>query len=118
MFIAPALFNLRNFGTVSSVALLLIPSKSLCVEALPSGGKKSDSDDNFFKKFTDKIPAHVKSDLSEILGAGAGSLKSAIESGVPGQVRSCTQSAPSSTLLTGLSHHCLIDRIWVYDGLL
>jgi hypothetical protein len=87
LLIAPSLLTLRNLATVSTVALLVMP-KSFCVEALPPppGRKKDDEHQNFFKMFADKIPPHVKNDFNEILGSAAGSLKSSIESGVPGQV--------------------------------
>eukprot|EP00428_Durinskia_dybowskii_P079019 CAMPEP_0170361404 /NCGR_PEP_ID=MMETSP0117_2-20130122/3788_1 /TAXON_ID=400756 /ORGANISM="Durinskia baltica, Strain CSIRO CS-38" /LENGTH=162 /DNA_ID=CAMNT_0010615767 /DNA_START=117 /DNA_END=605 /DNA_ORIENTATION=+ len=62
----------------------MIP-KSSCVEALPNGRKKDD-DNNFFKKITDKLPENVRSDVQELMGASATSLKSIFESGVPSQV--------------------------------
>ncbi len=84
LLLAPTLCSFRNVCTVTTVVALMIP-KSYCVDALPSG-KKKDEDDNFFKKFTDKMPDQLKQDVQGFMGTGVGSLKSIFESGVPAQV--------------------------------
>lgn len=83
---APAFFSFRNMCTISTVAIVMMPSSS-CVSGLPSGaGKKKDDENDFFKIFTDKIPVSLKEDFRGLMGDGAGSLKSIFESGVPAQV--------------------------------
>ena len=114
IFLAPALFTFRNAVTFSTVAVLMIP-KSSCVEALPNGRKKDD-DNNFFKKFTDKLPENVRSDVQELMGASATSLKSIFESGVPSQVRN------ANSLVQCISHSYenfihILGWVWLYDGL-
>jgi hypothetical protein len=84
--LAPSLLSMRSFWAVSTAVVMMTPSKSNCAQALPSGKKDDKGEDNIFKIFTDKIPAHVKDDFQDILTNGAGSLKTVFESGVPAQV--------------------------------
>lgn len=82
---APAFFSLQNVGLVTTMVMIAMP-KTTCVEGLPNGRKGKDEDHNFFKDFTDKIPAKLKDDLNGLMGGGAGTLKGLFESGVPAQV--------------------------------
>lgn len=91
---------------------MMMPTSS-CVNALPNGKKKDDDSNNFFKKFTDKIPENVRSDVQEFMGASAGSLKSIFESGVPSQV--CCKLRHSSACCN--RRLLYLGWLWIYDGL-
>mmetsp|Transcript_3316 Transcript_3316/g.5524 ORF Transcript_3316/g.5524 Transcript_3316/m.5524 type:complete len:201 (-) Transcript_3316:156-758(-) len=88
---APALFSLNGIYVTTSVALLMLPTAHCIGSSLPRDGKdkkekEKEEENDFFKKFADKLPHQLREDLGGIMGPAGVRLKSVFESGVPAQV--------------------------------
>ncbi len=89
---APALFSLNGLYVTTSVALLVLPTAHCIGSTLPprDGKDKKEKEkveeNDFFKKYTDKLPHQLREDLGGLMGPASVRLKSVFESGVPAQV--------------------------------
>lgn len=88
---APALFSFNGLYMTTSVALLVLPTAHCIGSSLPRDGKDKkdkakEEENDFFKKFADKLPHQLREDLGGLMGPAGNKLKSVFESGVPAQV--------------------------------
>ena len=88
---APALFSLNGLYVTTSVALFVLPTAHCIGSSLPRDGKdkkekEKEEENDFFKKFADKLPHQLREDLGGLMGPAGVRLKSVFESGVPAQV--------------------------------
>lgn len=91
LLLAPALFSFNGLYMTTSVALLVLPTAHCIGSSLPRDGKdkkekEKDQENDFFKRFSDKLPHQLREDLGGLMGPAGVKLKSIFESGVPAQV--------------------------------